>query len=185
MQMNLKTKLSAYPKLAPGMMDNYYTKEELDEKFRGYVEEAPVDDSVYGRGNKEWVRLHPSALDAIMLRWGYNNKAEITAEDILALQYSAVLSRNIKADTVEQKASFTMNADSYVWFCPTDKIASIEASLDAALNTTCDYIEQEDKVAVEDLGRSFYCYRINEKLIKDHLWQFTLKITTGDKGEED
>lgn len=59
MKMNLTTKLCAYPKVSSSILDNYVTKDELNDTLDNYVTEAPVDSNVYGRKDKNWAALKP------------------------------------------------------------------------------------------------------------------------------
>lgn len=156
---NVKTTITAYPKLSPGLLSNY-------------VQEAPVDGKTYARKDEKWVEIRPSN---IHFYYGTTDTFSITSDQILTFkEYTPELEFKDQSVVVEVQTQYpTVGGDvaggSVVWFCANTKIASITQN-DVG-NWPIDYVPQVGVLDVD--GTQYYCYHTTTALVPNK-WKFTV-----------
>lgn len=178
--MNLKTTLTAYPKLSSSLLSNYVTKDELDNELGSnyltktqirdmYVPEVEdVDsDNVYARNGKDrkWVQLRKESVATdIEVYFGANTQTQMdSVEEIKALQEHVTINKDEKTFMLE----YLQQSNGILWICTTRPVRAIQWSG----YLWGDYSKQKDDVV--DGEEAYYCYRSNEVLL-DNLWEFKL-----------
>ena len=152
---NVKTTITAYPKLSPGLLSNY-------------VQEAPVDGKTYARKDEKWVEIRPAN---IHFYYGTTDSFSITSDQILSLtKYTPELEFKDQAVDVEvQTEDLDGTGGSVAWFCTSAKIASVTQN-DIG-NWPIDYVLQEGVLDVD--GIQYYCYHTTTALVPNK-WKFTV-----------
>lgn len=156
MQFNLNTTIKAYQKLSPSLLVNY-------------VQEAPTDGKVYGRKDRQWVKLYP---DNIMVLYGTTKYSTISLD--MMESFKVVNNLDYKDQTFNLKLE-TLDDGScegeYIWFCASVPISSI---IQTNVGLPIDYEKQEDTLQLDD-NTLIYCYRTSTPLLPD-IWQFTITL---------
>lgn len=174
MQMNLKTTLRAFPKVSPSILQDYVTKddlnnqlenyptsEELTSTLENYVTEAPADNNVYGRENKDWVQLEQDVKKVSkQLYFGESAENQLDSEqEILNLPGSATIDANASTYLL----NYDQFSQGYMWIVCTSPLKSI---IWGTMGLVADYIEQQAKITGDCASDNitYYCYRIREEL---------------------
>lgn len=164
---NVKTTITAYPKLSPGLLSNY-------------VQEAPVDGKTYARKDEKWVEIRPAN---IHFYYGITDSYSITSDQILSLtKYAPELEFKDQAVDVEVQTEDLLHFNdetggSVVWFCASSKIASITQN-DMG-NLPIDYVLQEVVLDVNSI--QYYCY-YTPMALKSGRWKFTVTFDIDTNG---
>lgn len=169
-QLNLKTRINAIPKLSPSILKDYVTKESLDETLENYVEEAPVDSNAYARKDEKWVPVKSSSLLVPkMIFYGSNTQLQLDDEsEILNLQNSSI----IPADGKSYIVNYNQKEEGYLWIVCTEPVASI---VWGAMGMIADYETQKAIISSSNPNVYYYCYRIKEMLIPNQ-WVFLVNL---------
>lgn len=176
MQMNLKTTITAYPKLSPSILNNY-------------VAEAPIDGKTYARRNGQWVDILPSD---ILVLTGYSHFNIITSNpmfdsedtdyifDLKDIQYNSL---NIATKKETINIEIPKDDHGYCWICSTVPLNSITVDFGAG-EMTIDYSKQKNNMVVTIPSNSgtpfsgeqvtFYCYMTED--LTDNNWKFNLYL---------
>ena len=163
---NLKTTLTAYPKLSSSILKDYVTKEELDTTLQNYVEEAPVDSNPYARKDEQWVELNKlTLLNDISLAYGVSNLVELQKLSDTESFDKVVLDKH----TSSYNLTYNQQSSGYFWIVCNRKISNI-----LWMGMVADYIEQPTKL-LDSNDFPVYCYRIVDALIPQQL-NFTINL---------
>lgn len=177
MQMNLKTVVTAFPKISPSILNNY-------------VAEAPTDGKTYARKDGQWVDI---ISNSIILRYGitpFNVLVDNThnsikgdeltpnaAAEITSLEGPFIQSITQKNIDISVK---TPACGGYCWICSSMPLNSI---MDKATGWVPDYFKQKDNITEvnsDGTTTTYYCYCLKEELIGNETFSFTLDVQ-GDK----
>lgn len=145
---------------------NIETGEYTHQKLANEIEEAPSDGNVYGRKDKEWVKLSNNAIQYSFLS-GYLDKEEIDISDLDSFEKMS----NPKQNKIERK--YVLDKDGYIWFVslkPIDYIAHVGG-------LEIDYT-QKDNLTLKYSGKeeTWYCYRTTYQLLSG-TWNFIIKFS--------
>lgn len=164
-RLNIKTTLTAYPKLSPSLLSNYVTKDDLSSQLSSYVTEAPVNQGVYARQNEQWVELNNDTLyNTVKLYVGESSLDTLTSDaDISSFSY-VLLNNNIQTYSV----SYTQHVQQYYWIVTSRQILSVELN-----NQQIEFYTQPNNITDAD-STSLYCYRMPQQ---EALQQYTYTIT--------
>lgn len=190
MQMNLRTTISAYPKLSESILSDYAKKEDLTETAENlkqqldataetirtetaenYVPEVAdrESDKVYARNGKDrkWVELQDSAeASDIEIYFGSNDQLQM--DDIAEVQSLAehgLVAKGSKSFDL----TYNQEEAGKLWICTTQPIKAVKWNG----YLWGDYSVQRDKVVDEATGKSYYCYSSNEILL-ENFWEFKI-----------
>lgn len=173
MQFNLKTTLTAFPKLTPSILKNYVTKDELDQKdyvthtelstiLLDFVKEVETDGTsiIYGRVKGAWVPVVdiPEQVTGIMC-WGMLSSDTLSAEQL----FNELKRQNFLSGVNEYSVEDAPTSNSYFWFASTSPIKCVIA--DNGLKYKQNVVECPD-VCITYKGEklTFHCYR-TQKLV--------------------
>lgn len=173
MQFNLKTTLTAFPKLSPSILENYVTKDELDQKdyvshtelstiLLDFVKEVETDGTsvVYGRVKGAWVPVVdiPEQASGIMC-WGMINSDILSAEQL----FNELKRQNFLSGVNEYSVEDTPTSNGYFWFASTSPIKCVIA--DNGLKYKQNVVECPDVcITYKGENLTFHCYR-TQKLV--------------------
>lgn len=150
---------------------NVDTGEYMHQKLDNEIDEAPADGEVYGRKDKEWVKLSKEAI-AYSFISGPLDKEKITIDDIPSLDKSS----NPKKQRIERK--YVLDEDSYIWFVCKDEIDYIAH----VGGLEIDYVKSDDLTETySGVKETWHTYRTTYPLVKG-TWNFIIKFK---KGEEE
>ena len=144
---------------------NEETGEYTHQKLANEIEEAPVDGNVYGRKDKEWVKLSNNALSYSFIS-GALNKEEISLDDLDAFDKLS----NPKNNKIERK--YELKEDSYVWFVSLKEIDYIAHAGGLEIDFTV-MPTLEAKYSGEK--EVWYCYRTTYQLLSG-TWNLIIKF---------
>ena len=156
---NVKTTITAYPKIFPDVLFNYVT-------------EAPADGKTYGRKDRKWVDIRPSHISFF---YGTTDTFNLKEEDLLLLtKYTPELEFKDQSINIGVKTSYpTIGGDvkggSVVWFCASVPISTI-TQRDIG-NWPIDYLPQVGVLTLD--GVQYYCYHTSTALVPND-WRFTV-----------
>lgn len=160
MKFDLKTTITAYPKVSPSVL-------------AGYVTEAPVDGKTYARKDAQWVEIRPADL---MLYYGASKNSVMTVGGLLALERQKLDYKSQAVNISFASTATQKEGGSYLWFCCSAPIVSI---LQADVANICIDYKLVNKIAVARDNNTestiVYCYRTNTPQLP-YRWHFTLNI---------
>lgn len=160
MRFNLTAKVNAYPKISPSALANYTT-------------EAPIDDNIYGKQNKEWVEIEHCE-EKIQLYYGGSSKKVF--EDFSDIEALSDYKEFLRSNTYEINIKdYKLSQASYFWICCNFKISEIYCP-NVGRDLACYYTNNEDKTIKDSNDTTYYCYRLKYQLIADHPWNFKVVI---------
>lgn len=157
MSVRLTTKLRAYPKMFPSILEDYVKK--IDN---------PTKDAIYGMRNNEWVEIVPGD---ISIRYGsspfcviVDNTHDTVGNTQLIPANCAVITSltemkvpmSLKASTLD--IIIDMPKDGYCWICSSVPLNSIN---DKATGWVIDYRKQKDNVVMlneDGTETTYFCY---------------------------
>lgn len=163
MRFNLSTKINAYPKVSPSALINYVT-------------EAPIDHNLYGRQNREWVEIKECEIRNTKLYYGNSSKSVLTS--FSDIEEISTTPKEFSKDSVNEIIinNYVLPQVNYFWVCCSSKVANIFC-FDDSLTVGCIYTNRNSKKSIAgDDGLTYYCYRLESHLIKDHPWNFRIVL---------
>lgn len=180
---NLKTTLTAYPKLSSSLLKDYATKDELRTEIENtradiienYVPEVSdrESDKVYARNGKDrkWVEVKDSAvIKDTFIYFGSNNLNKITSFDQIKSLTQDKCSYEEKTYTI----TYNQTSPGRFWICTTTPILYIQWGSFAAWTG---YSRQTVDI-IED-GTIYYCY-YSDEIFTENIWEFKLTFNNGD-----
>lgn len=192
MEMNLRTTLQAYPKLASSLLADYVTKEELaakdyvnnsslTETLSDYVTDVvgAEDSIIYGRqdvnGTMMWVPAASTEEVNQPLRYGMLQSTSMDAAKIHVLS-KAILAPNTTTYTLEYQPS----VNGYFWFCYPKEIRRVTSI--GGFTYDLELIKQSSTVPYSEDSTTFNmkCYRTTDELVAIAGVPYRLEITIGE-----
>ena len=174
---NLKTTLSAYPKLSSSILKDYATREELLTQINdtkqyvdtNYVPEVAdkTSNKAYARNGKErkWVELKESALlSDIIIYFGSNDLDELISPDQIQDLNFGMCSYKDTTYTI----TYDQKETGRLWICTTAPLDHISWGPFA---TWTGYTKQPANIEYND--KIFYCYK-SDDLLTENVWEFRL-----------
>lgn len=163
MRFNLSAKVNTYPKISPSALINCVT-------------EAPLDNNLYGRKDKEWVEIEQCKCrkEKIQIYCGESDKTIL--ENFSDMESLPVYKEFLSANTYEIYINnYELSQVGYFWICCNFKVSEIYCP-NVGKDLACYYTDNEGKIIKDNYGMEYYCYRLKYKLIADHPWNFKVII---------